>query len=87
MYKAMKEIEFICHLMQQLGLLPEVKLPTSTLNDNQGSVNWIESGCKATKKLRQENISEFKIAEAGMYKYKKINIHWRFLAWHDQSSS
>ena len=36
--------------MKQLGL-PDVKSPTPMLNDNQGIVDWVESGCKATKKL------------------------------------
>ena len=73
MHEAVKKIQFIRHLMRQLGL-PDVKLPTPMLIDNQGSVDWVESGCKATKKLRHENISEFKIAEARMH--KEINIHW-----------
>ena len=59
MHKAVKEIQFIRHLMRQLGL-HEVTLPNPMLNDNQGSVDWVESGCKATKKLRHKNISDSK---------------------------
>ena len=59
--------------MKQLGL-SDVNTPTPILNDNQGSVDWVESGYKATKKLRHENISEFKIAEARLL--NEINILW-----------
>ena len=62
-HEGVKEIQFIWYLMRQLGL-PDVNTPTPILTDNQGSVDWVESRCKVTKKLRHENISEFKIAEA-----------------------
>ena len=34
MYEGVKKIQFVCHLMRQLGL-PEVKSPTPILNGNQ----------------------------------------------------
>ena len=46
--------------MKQLGL-PDVDFPTSLLNDNQGSIDWIESGCKLIEKLRHENLSKLGI--------------------------
>ena len=46
--------------MKQLGL-PDVEFPTPLLNNNQGSTDWIESGCKSTKKLQHENLSELGI--------------------------
>ena len=73
MHEGVKEIQFIRHLMRQLGL-SDVNNPTPILNDNKGSVDWVESGCKATKKLRHENISEFKIAEARLH--DEIDILW-----------
>ena len=68
-----KEIRFIRHLKRQLGL-SDVNTLTPILNNNQGSVDQVESGCKATKKLQQKNISEFKIAEARLH--DEINILW-----------
>ena len=59
--------------MKQLGL-PDVDFPTPLLNDNQGSIDWIESGCKATKKLRHENLSELGISEARQY--GEVQIYW-----------
>ena len=59
--------------MRQLGL-SDVNNPTPILNYNKGSVDWVESGCKATKKLRHKNISEFKIAEARLH--NEVNILW-----------
>ena len=49
-HEAVTEIQIIRHLMRQLGL-PDVKLPTPMLNNNQGSVDWVESGCKTTKQI------------------------------------
>ena len=43
-------IQYLGHLMKPLGL-PDVKYPTPQMNDNQGSMDWIESSCKPTKKL------------------------------------
>ena len=48
-------IQYLRHLMKQLGL-PDVDFPTSLLNDNQGSIDWIKSGCKPTKKLKNMKI-------------------------------
>ena len=59
-----RAIQYLKHLMKQLGL-PDVDFPTPLLNDNQGSIDCIESGCKPTKKLRHENLSELGISEAG----------------------
>ena len=53
--------------MKQLGL-PDIEYPTPLMNDNQGSIDWIESGCKPTKKLRHENLSELGIKEAREHK-------------------
>ena len=53
-------IQYLRHLMRQLGL-PDVDLPTPLLNNNQGIIDWIESGCKPTKKLRHENLFELGI--------------------------
>ena len=59
--------------MRQLGL-PDVEFPTPLLNDNQGSIDWIESGCKQTKKLRHENLFKLGIYEARQY--KEVEIYW-----------
>ena len=58
-----RAIQYLRHLMKQLGL-PDVDFPTPLLDDNQGSIDWIESRCKPTKKLRYENLSELGISEA-----------------------
>ena len=60
-------IQYLKHLMRQLGLL-DIEYPTPLMNDNQGSIDWIESGCKPTEKLRHENLSELGIKEARAYK-------------------
>ena len=51
-----------------------MNFPTPLLNDNQGSIDWIESGCKPTKKLRHENLSELGIYEARLY--NEVDIYW-----------
>ena len=58
--------------MKQLGL-PD-NFPTPLLNNNQGSIDWIKSGCKPTKKLRHKNLSELGIYEAQLY--KEVEIYW-----------
>ena len=68
-----RAIQYLRHLMRQLGL-PDIDFPTPLLNDNQGSIDWIESGCKPTKKLRHENLSELGISEAR--KYGEVQIYW-----------
>ena len=73
MHEGVKEIQFLRHLMRQLGL-SDVNNPTPVLNDNKGSVDWVESGCKATKKLRHENISELSIAEGRLN--GEVEIAW-----------
>ena len=71
--KGIRAIQYLRHLMRQLGL-PDVDFNTPLLNDNQGSIDWIESGCKPTKKLRHENLSELGIYEARLY--NEVDIYW-----------
>ena len=59
--------------MRQLRL-SDVDFPTSLLNNNQGSIDWIESGCKLTKKIQHENLSKLGIYKARQY--KEIEIYW-----------
>ena len=59
--------------MHQLDL-PDINYPTPLMNDNQGSIDWIASGCKPTKKMRHENLAELGITEAK--KYNEITFHW-----------
>ena len=59
--------------MRQLGLA-DIDVPTPLLNDNRGSIDWIESGCRPTKKLRHENLSELGIVEAKQH--GEVNIYW-----------
>ena len=66
-------IQYLQHLMKQLGL-PDIEYPTPLMNDNQGSIDWIESGCKPTKKLRHENLSELGIKEAR--EHKEVQLYW-----------
>ena len=68
-----KGIQYLRHLMRQLGLT-DVDVPTPVLNDNRGSIDWIDSGCRPTKKLRHENLSELGIAEAKQH--KEVVIYW-----------
>ena len=49
-------------------------VPTPLLNDNRGSIDWIDSGCRPTKKLRHENLSELGIVEAK--ENDKVVIYW-----------
>ena len=71
--EGIKGIQFLRKLMGQLGL-PDVKFPTPILNDNRGSLDWIESGCRPTKKLRHENLAELGIAEAKSH--DEVTFHW-----------
>ena len=71
--QGVKGIQYMRHLMKQLGL-PDTDLPTPILNDNRGSIDWIESGCKPTKKLRHENLAELGIAEAKQH--NEVSFHW-----------
>ena len=59
--------------MRQLDL-PDVAYPTPLLNNNQGSIDWIESDCKPTKKLQHENLSELGIAKA--QEHGDVEIYW-----------
>ena len=63
MDEGIKGIQFLRHLMKQIGL-PDVDEPTPKMNNNRGSLDWIESGCRPTKKLRHLNLSELGIEEA-----------------------
>ena len=71
--EGIKGIQFLKKLMQQLGL-PDVNAPTPVLNDNRGSLDWIESGCRPSKKLRHENLAELGIAEAKAH--NEVTFHW-----------
>ena len=68
-----RAIQYLRHLMKQLGL-PDVDFPIQLLNDNQVSIDWIESRCKPTKKLRHENLLELGISEA--CEHNEIQIYW-----------
>ena len=68
-----RAIQYLRHLMRQLGLL-DVNFPITLLNNNQGSIDWTESGCKPTKKLCRENLSELGICKARQY--KEVEIYW-----------
>ena len=50
-----KAVQFLRHIVQQLGLA-DGEAPIPVLNDNQGSVDWVNNGCIATKRLRHSNI-------------------------------
>ena len=58
-----KGAQCLRHLGKQLGL-PGIGCPTPALNGNRGSVGWIDSSCKPTKKLRHESLAELGAAEA-----------------------
>ena len=68
-----RAIQYLRYLMKQLGL-HDVEFQTPFLNDNQGSIDWIESRCKPTKKLRHENLSKLGISEAR--EHNKVPIYW-----------
>ena len=68
-----KGIQYIRHLMEQIGL-PDIDYPTPVLNDNRGSIDWIDAGCKPTKKLRHENLVELGIYEAKQY--NEVFFYW-----------
>ena len=70
---SIKDIQFVRHLSNQLGLT-DSSAPTPIFNDNQGSLDWISSGCKPTKKLRHENLAELGIAEAKLN--DEVTFHW-----------
>ena len=59
--------------MQQLGL-PDVDYPTPILNDNKGAIDWIDGGCKPTKKIRHENLLDLRIYEAK--KHDEVSFYW-----------
>ena len=71
--EGIKGIQYLRHLMRQLGLT-DVDYPTPLLNDNRGSIDWIESGCRPTKKLRHENLAELGIAKAKQN--DEVVIYW-----------
>ena len=71
--EGIKGIQYLRHLMRQLGLA-DIDVPTPLLNDNRGGIDWIESGCRPTKKLRHENLSELGIVEAKQH--GEVDIYW-----------
>jgi len=71
--QGIRGIQYLRHLMRQLDL-PDINFPTPLMNDNQGSIDWIASGCKPTKKMRHENLAELGITETK--KYNEITFHW-----------
>lgn len=50
-YDRICTIQYLSYLIKQLGL-PGIDFPTPLLNDNQGSIDRIESGCKPTKQIK-----------------------------------
>ena len=54
--------------------MTDVNFPTPLLNDNQGSIDWVKSGCKPTKKLRHKNLLELGILE--VREYNEVQIYW-----------
>ena len=44
------------------------------LNDNRGAIDWIDSGCRPSKKLRHENLAELGIAEAKQH--GEVSFYW-----------
>ena len=63
--------------MKQLGL-PNINFPTPLLNDNQGSIDWIEFECKPTKTFRQVDLFDLGISEAR--EYDEVQIYWMPIA-------
>lgn len=55
--EGIKGVQFLRHLMREWGL-SDIDIPTPVLNDNKGAIDWILSGCKPTKKIHHENLSE-----------------------------
>lgn len=51
-----------------------MKYPIPLINNNQGSIDWIELGCKQSKKPSQEDLSELGISEAR--EYGEIQLYW-----------
>ena len=71
--EGIKGIQYLRHLMSQLGL-PDTQTPTPVLNDNKGAIDWIDSGCKPSKKLRHENLAELRIYESKQH--KEVEFYW-----------
>ena len=71
--EGIKGIQYLRHLMKQLGL-SDIDYPTPLLNDNQGSIDWIESSCRPTKKLQHKNLAKLGIAEARHH--GEVEIYW-----------
>ena len=68
-----KGIQFLCHLMSQLGL-SDCDQSTPLLNDNRGSVDWHNNGGIVSKKLQHTNLAELRTLEAA--KFNEISFHW-----------
>ena len=73
MDECIKGVQFLRHLMQQMRL-PNVDKPTPILNNNCGSLDWIQSGCYPTKELCHKNLEELGIEEAKLY--NEVDFHW-----------
>ena len=73
MDEGVKGIQFLRHLMEQLNLRDPLD-PIPIINDNQGSVDWVNHGGVATKGLRHANIKEAHIAEA--QKLREVKVQW-----------
>ena len=73
MDNGVKDVQFMRHLTEQLGLRDSSD-PIPVLNDNKGSVDWVNNGGVATKKLRHANIREARVAEA--HTFGEVNVYW-----------
>ena len=58
-----KEIQYLRHLLQDLGEADGIA-PTPLYNNNQGAIQWTETGSMTQKKLRHLNIRELAVLEA-----------------------
>ena len=72
-YDGIQAIQYSRHLMKQLSL-PNVNFPTPLLNDNQESIDWIETARKPAKELRRRNLSELGISEAR--EHNEVQLYW-----------
>ena len=68
-----KGVQFIRHLMMELGLL-DANQAIPILNDNSGAIDWTKTGGPASKKTRHMNIREFRVAES--QKLGEVTCYW-----------
>ena len=71
--EGIKGMQCLRHPMRQLGL-PDADCPAPAQNDNGETVDWIDSGCKPTKKLRHENFAELGMAKAKQH--REVSVCW-----------